>query len=374
MYSPNPRIFEIPRLVRRKPKAPFQPRIRIETGLRTRFQQIREFDLEFQRFILKESDYVQIIEDAYSSNVHWSTKIEGNTLTEDEVKIITRESLSGSRSDKPNTQNQEIINHIGVLVFADKFALPWNEDIFKLVNFMLLQKTGTHVEAGKYRIHDGSIQEDGKDVFIPAPPDAILGQLSYLLEWVNDYSAAYEPVVTATVMFHEFESIHPFPDGNGRTGRTLFHLFLQLNGLQNSHLCKLDKQVLSNQSAYYQLLAYTDHSEEYSELIDYMSDAILKSYQDTHDELKSKDLLSSGMEESECRILIRAKQKGGWFRPMEAYGWVRGKSEQTIRNHLNQMCERGIFEKKGRTNSVMYRFKTPFDAWKNIFSDFSNLD
>ena len=365
MYSSNPKIFNIPRVIRRKPKAPFMPRIKIDPALRDRFKAIKEFDFEFQRFILKDEDYAKIIQEAYASNVHWSTKIEGNPLSEDEVRRITRESFSGSGSDVPNGPSQEVINHLAILVIPEAFSLPWGEGVFRRINHNLLRNTETKVEIGKYRTGEGTILEnDGTAVYYATPPEAISGQLDLLLDWINNYSAAYEPIVSATVLFHEFESIHPFADGNGRTGRTLFHLYLQLNGLQNSHLCKVDKQVLANKASYYQLLAYTDYSESYDELIDYMSDAILSSYRDTYEELKSKDLLSSGMDEIEQRILVMAKNRGDWFSPSTAYSWVDCRSEQTVRNHLNRMCDDNILEKKGHTNSVLFRFRNPLDGMK----------
>jgi Fic family protein len=368
MYSSNPKIFEIPRMISRKPKSPFMPKIRIDPLLKERFQSIKELDYEFQRFILKEEDYSQIVQDAYASNVHWSTKIEGNPLSEDEVKRITRESFSGSGKERPIGPAQEVINHLAILIMPDTFKLPWDAEVFKRVNHGLLFNIGTEIEGGKYRTGEGTILDsDGTVAFVATPPAAIIGQTALLLDWINNYSAAYEPLVSATVMFHEFESIHPFPDGNGRTGRTLFHLYLQLNGLLNSHLCKVDQKVLSNKTAYYQLLAYTDYKENYDELIDYMSDAILSSYRDTHEELKRKDLLSSGMEEIEKRLLVMAKNLGAWFRPSDAYSWVDCRSDQTVRNYLNKLCEEKILEKKGHTNSVMFRFRNPFEGWKKTF-------
>jgi Fic family protein len=75
----------------------------------------------------------------------------------------------------------------------------------------------------------GSSYNPCSAVFVPPPPEAIDGLLDDLLEYVNgdDHSA----LVQAAVAHAQFETIHPFADGNGRTGRALIHMILRRRGL-----------------------------------------------------------------------------------------------------------------------------------------------
>lgn len=362
-----PHVYSIPGVITRKPMVPFKPDVKVPNEFKQRMMQIQQYDFELSRFILKAEDLTEIILDSYSSNVHWSTKLEGNPLTEDEVKRITKETMTGTKKiEAPDMPTQEIINHLGVLSGSANYRLPWNEEKILALHRQLLSNINPSGTIGAYRVGEGVIQEnDGTVVFYAAPPDGIKGQMDYLFQWVNDYSTAYHPVVSATIMFHEFESIHPFSDGNGRTGRTMFHLFLQQNGLPNSYLCKVDENVLKDKETYYQLLAFTDYSRSYTELIDYMSECILSSYSDAVDYLKSKDLMSSGLDELKKRLIIKGKNADGWFKASDAYSWIDGRSDQTIRNHLNELCEDGIFEKRGNTKSLRYRFKDPLELYFN---------
>ncbi|MHC1680773.1 MAG: Fic family protein [Methanomassiliicoccales archaeon] len=354
-------------MIERRPRVPFKPDIIVPREFKERIKQIQQHDYELSRFILKAEDLAEIIMDAYASNVHWSTKFEGNPLSQDEVKRITRETMTEtSRGEEPNGPTQEVINHLGVMSGSDKYRIPWDENKICSLHKSLLSNTNYSGTIGSYRTGQGVIEDnDGTPVFYATPPEAIIGQMNYLYEWINTYSGAYDPVVSATIMFHELESIHPFSDGNGRTGRTLFHLYLQQNGLANSYLCKVDINVLKDKEAYYQLLAYTDYKKSYTELIDYMSECILESYSEAVEYLRTKDLMSSGLDENKKRLIIKSKAVKGWFKVADAYPWIDGRTQQTTRNHLNELCDEGILEKRGNTKSLEYKFKDPLESYFN---------
>ena len=350
--------------VRHKRKIPFSPNIEVSETFARRMHRIRELDQELGRFILKESDYLNLIVDAYSSNIHWSTKIEGNPLPEDEVRRISRVTFSGGRIESPGGPAQEIINHLSFWVFSQFDDDIWNSDIVCNLHNYLLKDTGNETVLGKYREKDCNVKENGVEVFVACPHQNIKEEMDSLLTWVRTKAPAYEPVVAATIFFHEFESIHPFEDGNGRTGRTLFHLYLMKHGLPNSHLCKMDYEILNQNNLYYELLAYTDEKEKYGPLVDMFSIAVLKSYEKTREQLSKKDLLSSDLDEISRRLIIRARKRGDWFSLTEATSWVNGVGNQTIRNRLNDLVIFGVLQKRGQTRSCAYRFMTPFSDKK----------
>ena len=158
--------------------------------------------------------------------------------------------------------------------------------------------------------------------------------------------------------------MNPFVDGNGRTGRSLFHLYLQQRALKNSHLCKIDHKLVENRDLYYDLLAYTDQTGSYEELIELVSIAVLKSYEEAQEALSRRDLLSIGLDEASKRLLIKAKAHKDYFSRAEAAGWVDGVSEQTVGNRLIALEEMGALESKGKTRSKRYRMKDPLADFK----------
>lgn len=101
--------------------------------------------------------------------------------------------------------------------------------------------------------------------------------------------------MTATLFFHEFESLHPFEDGNGRTGRVLFQALLKQLGLPNCDLCIFEEKMLSDTSTYYSLLAYVDATGNYTPLVRYVSESILCAYREAADEFSNRDRLRRWM-------------------------------------------------------------------------------
>jgi len=71
-------------------------------------------------------------------------------------------------------------------------------------------------EVGKYRMMAVRVGQ-----YLPPPPDAVSGLMFELLEWWNSPAKKLSPVLSSAILHYRFEAIHPFADGNGRTGRAL---------------------------------------------------------------------------------------------------------------------------------------------------------
>jgi len=65
--------------------------------------------------------------------------------------------------------------------------------------------------------------------FVPPPPDLVPGLIEDLLRYLN--GATHAPLIQAALIHAQFETIHPFTDGNGRVGRALIHTVLTRRGL-----------------------------------------------------------------------------------------------------------------------------------------------
>jgi len=346
--------------VKHKKKVPFNPNIVVTSEFKNRIQRIRELDFELDRFVLTEQDYAELVLDAYSTNIHWSTKIEGNPLSQAEVKRVTRKTLLGGNVEYDAGPIQEIVNHLYVFLDKELMKEEWSKDYICIMHELLLQRTNTKAKLAAYRIGESAVEEKGETVFCTCPSNQIDEEMQSLIEWVIRKGPAFDPIVTAALFFHEFESIHPFEDGNGRLGRTLFHIYLVTHGLRKSNLCKIDYELLSNLKLYYNILAYTDESQDYTPLIELFSIAVLNSYERAFSSLSEKNLLSSSLDESSKRIIIKAKHIGGWFTLKEAVTWVDGIGEQPVRGRLKHLVELGVLETQGKTKGLKFRFKIPF--------------
>jgi Fic family protein len=356
---------------------PFQPRITVTSEFLDRVVRIRELDFELDRFVLSEKDYSDLVLDAYAANIHWSTKLEGNPLSEEEVRRITRSTFLGEVSEHPNGPVQEIINHVLFYALEERMSQDWDEAWICTLHEMLLSGTGTSSAIGAFRKTEAIVHENDRErteVFRPCPAPHVREEMASLLEWMRLSAPAYDPIVSAAVFFHEFESIHPFEDGNGRLGRSLFHIYLMNHGLKKSPLCKIDAELLQHSDIYYNVLAYTDESGDYAPLIEMFSIAVLRSYEDAVESLGSKNLLSSELDENSKRLIIMAKRCKAWFSVREATAWVDGVGEQTVRNRLQELVALGVLTSQGRTKGMRFRFKVPFQNLRDELNEMMKAD
>lgn len=348
--------------VKHKRKVPFEPNVSLNPKYRKIIKETRECDNALEGFILDADAYLELLNEAYSSNVHWSVKIEGNDLPLDEVKRLTALFTQGKiKKEKRSGPAQEILNHLHSFFAKDTFKLPWNIETVLKVHSMLMEETGTSESPGIFRGKEVVVSgENGVEFFVTCPTIHIKDEVTSLIEWIT--TSPYDELITSVLFFHEFESIHPFDDGNGRTGRTLFQILLQELGLKNCKLCKFEQEMLRSADAYYTLLAYTDDSGDYEPLIMYTAESLLRAYKDAVESFREKDHLKEMDENS--RVIAKNAKSVKSFTIQDAAKWVPALGEQTLRGRVNELVAMGILEKEGRTRATRYSFKDPFKETK----------
>ncbi|MCK5784161.1 MAG: Fic family protein [Desulfobacterales bacterium] len=111
---------------------------------------------------------------------------------------------------------------------------------------------------------------------IYTPPNGekvILDKLSNWEHFLNE-SISIDPLIRMAVMHYQFEAIHPFTDGNGRTGRLLNILFLAQEGLLEIPILYLSKYIIDNRQDYYSNIRAVTERQDWQEWILYMLDAV----------------------------------------------------------------------------------------------------
>jgi Fic family protein len=110
---------------------------------------------------------------------------------------------------------------------------------------------------GEYRKLPNAIQNSltGEVIYTPPPADQIADLMAVWERFQNDASEDIDPLVRAVLLHYQFEAIHPFPDGNGRTGRILLVLSLVQDGFLKLPILYLSAFINRNRSRYYELLS-----------------------------------------------------------------------------------------------------------------------
>ena len=193
-----------------------------------------------------------------------SSEIENIVTTQDEVFRIPTDNVTNPNSKEVQNYNQALLRGFDIIK---------NENLFLNKHILELQSIIKRNNAG-FRTQAGTHLKNSTNEIIYTPPQSkeeIEKLMSNLEKFINDDSLSdINPLIKMAIIHHQFESIHPFYDGNGRVGRIINILYLTLKGLLDIPALYLSGYIIDNKSSYYKLLQKTRATEEWEEWILYM--------------------------------------------------------------------------------------------------------
>lgn len=216
-----------------------------------------------------------------------SSRIEGtHTEIEELYSFESGHQLPGyAQSDVAQKENQEVYNYVtalktGIASIAEK---PLDLDLLKEMNKLLLSGVrGDEYSPGKFRDVQnfiGPTKDPADAVFIPLPVEELAGALRQLMSYLN-VEDKYPPLVRIGLIHYQFETIHPFIDGNGRVGRLLFVLLLSAWQLLPSPLLYLSAYFEKNREEYYQQLLSVSQNGSWESWLTYFLNAVIAQSKD----------------------------------------------------------------------------------------------
>ncbi len=126
------------------------------------------------------------------------------------------------------------------------------------------------------RVTPGTTLSNTQGEVIYTPPSGekvIREKLANLEKFINE-DETVDPLIKMALMHYQFEAIHPFSDGNGRTGRILLLLYLKLSGLLDTPAIYLSEYIIKNKADYYKRLRGVTEKNDWETYILYMLDMI----------------------------------------------------------------------------------------------------
>lgn len=187
-----------------------------------------------------------------------SSRIEGLELGA--RRLLQAEAARESREEVNDVTAAEVLSNIDAMSYAIGSADPGQpitlENILTM-NKLLLSQTKHSAEGGLIRDRQnwigGSAFHPCSAKFVPPPEDLVLGLMEDLVAFCNQ--DGLPPVVQAAIVHAQFETIHPFVDGNGRTGRALIHVILKRRGLADRVLTPVSLILATWAKAYVEALS-----------------------------------------------------------------------------------------------------------------------
>ncbi|MDR2199712.1 MAG: Fic family protein [Deltaproteobacteria bacterium] len=244
-------------------------------------------------------------------------------------------------------------------------GLPLSLRLIREVHRVLLSDgRGCNMSPGEFRRIQNWIggKQPENAVFVPPPPNEVLSCMANLEMFLNNQPSVTPSLVKAALAHVQFESIHPFLDGNGRLGRLLITLLLCVEKVLNKPLLYLSLYFKNHRDRYYTLINNVRLKGDWEAWLDFFADGVIYTANKAHEtilalvELTNHDLdriSALGRATASTLSIYRAMLE----QPIATYATLvkkTGISSKTIFKSLNLLMKLGIAEEltKGKRNRL----------------------
>lgn len=272
--------------------------------------------------------------------IHSTLKIEGNTLTEEQItSIIENKKVIGPQKDI-----LEVVNAIEIYDNISKLKSNKEKDFLNAHKLLMKNLITTY---GKYRTHSVGIVKGTNIEHIAPPyknvPSLMKDLFNYLIK-SDDIS-----LIKSCVFHYEVEFIHPFEDGNGRMGR-LWQTVILMEQYPLFEFLPFESMIRQNQDEYYKSLSISDKEGNSTAFIEFMLNMINKSLT----ELTSyNSRILKDTDRLDYFILKNIKE----FTRKDYMNVFKEISSATASRDLKKGIELNLFEKFGDKKLAVYRLK-----------------
>ncbi len=251
--------------------------------------------VERYRIVIEGPDGVRLRKRNHIQTIRGTTAIEGNTLTEEQITTL----LAGKRVIGSEREIREVKCAHNAYSVIEKFNPYSADDLLKAHGLMT---NGLVDRPGEWRkVGVGVVNGWGQVVHMAPPWQRVPELMGDLFAWLNE---SEDPVLIKSCVFHfEFEFIHPFPDGNGRTGR-LWQTALLGSWRPEFYAAPVENIVWAHQQEYYAAIRESSARGDAGPFIDFMLDKILRT-------LKAKGKASKAAEKSVSKSDPKSDPKSG---------------------------------------------------------------
>lgn len=273
-------------------------------------------------------------------SIHSSLAIEQNSLTIDQVSAI----IDGKRVLGPQQDIREVQNAYEAYETMTKLNPYSEKDLLKAHKIMM---DGLVKEAGKFRSKNVGVYAGDQLIHAGTPAKYVPELIEQLFDWLKE--SKLHPLIKSCIFHYEFEYIHPFADGNGRTGR-LWHTLILAKWQEFYLWIPIETIIQEKQQDYYKALNASNNAGDSTIFVEFM----LKAIRDLLIELSHNGavLKDKGLDEKLLDLLKKDNK-----RTANSLAEVIGVSPRTIQRALKRLMESGRIEHTGSNRGGHYIVK-----------------
>lgn len=208
-----------------------------------------------------------------------SSQIEGTQSSLSDLLLFEADEAPGV----PLDDVVEVSNYVAALehgLMRIKTGFPLSNRLIREMHGILLAGgRGADKQPGEFRRSQNWLggTRPGNAVFVPPPPEAVAECMGKLELYLHDQPQRTPPLLKAALSHVQFETIHPFLDGNGRVGRLLITLLLCVEGVLRDPLLYLSLYLKQNRTQYYALLDGVRQNGAWEEWLDFFATGVVES-------------------------------------------------------------------------------------------------
>lgn len=310
--------------------------------------------------------------EALERTVHHGTHLEGNRLSNEEVKDV----LDGKEVLARDRDIQEIINYRNVIKYLDQIQqdpnYEFNVDTLLEIHRITTERILPPESSGKFRRSQVVIRNaaTGQISYTPPPAPEVSFLVEDLTSWINDEETKeMHPVIKAGIVHYEIMRIHPFLDGNGRTGRALATLIMFLDGYDIRKFFSLEEYFDENPMDYYltlqavsNQLVLDSHERDLTPWLDYFVKGVAIELNRVKEKVKRvstdariKNKLGAQVELNERQMLIMEfLHRHGAMQNKDFRKIFPDYSDDTVLREMKFLKKKGLIKKVGGTKKAQY--------------------
>ena len=268
------------------------------------------------------------------------------------------------RDEVINASTKEVLNYREAILRG--FELVKSNGILTLNMIKEIQASLVNTRAGFRSVPGTKLKRnDGVVVYVPPQElDEIERLMTNLEQFINTHDDDLDPLMKLAIIHHQFESIHPFFDGNGRTGRIINILYLVIAERLDLPILYLSRYITHNKGEYYRLIQAirdneNDNAAQWEEWILFILRGIEETAEQTIGLVKSISVMMAEYKKVLRQLFDKQYRhellNNLFFHPYTKIEFMEKDmmvSRQTASKYLNTMVEAGLLEctKVGKTN------------------------